>query len=345
MRTWKRTLLPSLALALLASCAGAPSVPAAAAAPATIVRPERWSVPPVQAWGRLQVCGTQICSQRGKPVQLRGMSLFWSNSGWGGERFYDAAVVDELADGWHATVVRAALGFNENGGYFSNPVANEARVRAVIDAAVARGMYVIVDWHSHSLFKDEAVAFFSAMAKEYAKVPNIIWEPFNEPVKQSWSRELKPYHQAVIAAIRAAGSKNLVVVGSPTWSQDVDVAADDPITGDANVAYALHFYAGSHHQALRDKADLARKRGAAVFVTEWGTCAASGDGGFDPVASKAWTDWLDEHGISSLNWALNDKRETASALHPGTRAVGPWGAGQLTDSGRWARAYVLGGYR
>ncbi len=352
MRTWKRALLQSscaLALGLtlaLAGCAGAPPAAPPQAAAAPPVKVERWSVPPVQAWGRLQVCGTRICSQAGKPVQLRGVSLFWSNSGWGGERYYDSRVVDAVADGWHATVIRAAMGYNEPGGYFSASAANKARVKAVVDAAIARGMYVIVDWHSHSLFKDEAVAFFSEMARQYASVPNVIWEPFNEPVKQSWSRELKPYHEAVIAAIRAAGSKNLVVVGNSTWSQDVDVAAADPITTDKNVAYTLHFYAGSHHQELRDKADTALKRGVALFVTEWGTCGSSGNGNFDPVASKAWTDWMDEHGISSANWAINDKPEEASALIPGARIAGPTiPDAQLSRSGKWARAYILGGYR
>jgi endoglucanase len=336
-------------LALLAACACAGGRPAAsgAAAPAVEAAAPKlgpWSVPPVQAWGRLQVCGVRICSQAGTPVQLRGMSLFWSNSGWGAERFYDRAVVDALADGWHATVVRAALGYNEPGGYFSSS-ANKARVEAVVDAAIARGMYVIVDWHSHSLFRDEAVAFFSELAKKYAGVPNVIWEPFNEPVKQSWSRELKPYHEAVIAAIRAAGSTNLVVVGSPTWSQDVDVAAEDPITTDRNVAYTLHFYAGTHHQELRDKAEKAMKRGLALFVTEWGTCGASGNGSFDPAATRAWTEWMDARGISSANWSLHDKVETASALQPGTSVVGPWSDARLTPSGKLARAYIQAGYR
>jgi endoglucanase len=344
MRSWKLALLPSIcALALLAGCAAAPSQ-AATPEPAAPARVERWSVPPVQAWGRLQICGTRLCSQAGKPVQLRGVSLFWSNSGWGGDRYYDGRVVDALADGWHATVIRAAMGYNEPGGAFSAGAANKARIKAIVDAAIARGVYVIVDWHSHSLFQDEAVAFFSEMARTYAGVPNVIWEPFNEPVKQSWSRQLKPYHQAVIAAIRAAGSRNLVVVGSPTWSQDVDVAAGDPLD-DANVAYTLHFYAGSHHQELRDKAEAAMKRGLAIFVTEWGTCGSSGNGGFDPVATRAWLEWMDEHGISSANWALNDKAEEASALIPGTPASSLFPDARLSRSGRLARQYVLAGYR
>lgn len=59
-----------------------------------------------------------------------------------------------------------------------------------------------------------------------------------------WSGTIKPYAQAVISAIRAIDPDNLIVVGTPTWSQDVDVAAADPIAG-TNIAYTLHFYAGT----------------------------------------------------------------------------------------------------
>ncbi len=339
------TLRPlSLTIALLlASCAGQrPQVDSTPAAPAA--RPARWTVSPVEAHGRLRVCGAKICSRTGQPVQLRGMSLFWSNTGWGGERFYDASVLDTLANGWNATVVRAAVGVQNDGGYLVDPAANEARARAVIDAAIARGMYVIVDWHSHALLEKEAVAFFAKLAREYAASPNLVWEPFNEPMRHRWDEELKPYHEAVIKAIRKAGSPNLVVLGTPTWSQDVDTAALDPVKTDRNVAYTLHFYAATHRQSLRDKAVFAMKLGAAVFVTEWGTCDASGDRNFDPAESKRWTDFLDANSISSLNWSLNDKSETASALAPGAPTAG-WTDAHLTDSGRWVKAYVEAGYR
>jgi endoglucanase len=344
--TKNRSAVLALSLSLaawLAACAGGQKPAATASVPT--VQLQRWSVSPVKAYGRLHVCGTKICSQAGKPVQLRGMSLFWSNSGWGGEKYYDASVVDTLADTWHATVVRAAMGVQEAGGYLSAKSMNKARAKVVVDAAIARGMYVIVDWHSHALLKEDAVAFFQEMATAYAASPNVIWEPFNEPTKQSWSAELKPYHEAVIAAIRKAGSPNLVVLGSPTWSQDVDVASTDPVTTDKNVAYTLHFYAGTHRQWLRDKAERAMQRGLALFVTEWGTCDASGNGGIDPASSKLWTEWMDANLISSANWALNDKQETASALGRGARIAGPWTDAQLSESGRWVKAYVQAGYR
>lgn len=341
MKSWMPLRIVCLAASLL-GCAGAQK-PEPATAPT--VQLERWSVSPVEAYGRLQVCGARICGKGGKPVQLRGMSLFWSNSGWGGEKFYDASVVETLADTWHATLIRAAMGIQGPGGYLGASSTNKARVKIIVDAAIAKGMYVLVDWHSHHLLQDEAVAFFTEMATAYAAVPNVIWEPFNEPVKQSWSGELKPYHEAVIAAIRKAGSQNLVVVGSPTWSQDVDVASADPITSDGNVAYTLHFYAGSHRQELRDKADRALQRGVALFVTEWGTCDSSAGGGVDDESSRRWTDWMDANVISSANWSLNDKQETASALGRGARIAGPWKDAQLSASGRWVKAYIQAGYR
>ena len=329
MRSWTSPAPIALAV-LLAHCAEGRPRPSASGTPT-----------PVEVHGRLAVCGSRICDQRGRPVQLRGMSLFWSNTGWGGERFYDARVVDALADDWKATVVRAAMGIEGDGP--GQNAAGEARARAVVDAAVARGLYVIVDFHTHAPLLEQAVDFFGRMARAYRGVPNIIWEPFNEPLRLSWSDELKPYHEAVISAIRTAGSKNLVVVGTPTWSQDVDSAALDPITVDRNVAYALHFYAGTHKQSLRDKADFARQRGVALFVTEWGTCDASGDRNFDPAESRLWTEWMDANGISSANWSLNDKAETASALVPGARTVGPWPEEELTESGRFAKAYLGAG--
>ncbi|HYD51965.1 MAG TPA: cellulase family glycosylhydrolase, partial [Gemmatimonadaceae bacterium] len=294
--------------------------------------------------GRLRVCGNRICNAAGTPVQLKGMSWFWSNTGWGSERFYNRSAVASVK-GWGATVVRAAIGAHGGGGYASgdatnpaDPAGNMARARALIDAAIAEGVYVIVDWHSHELLQSQAQSFFQQLATAYASSPNLIWETYNEPTSQSWS-SLKAYHTAVINTIRAAGSQNLVIVGSPTWSQDVDVASNDPIA-DTNTAYTLHFYAGTHTQYLRDKANTAMSRGRAIFVTEWGTCDASGNSNFSPTESQNWANWMDQNMISSANWSLNDKAETASALVVGASATGPWPDSALTQSGAWVKAYI-----
>jgi endoglucanase len=337
MKTWSASLslLSCITLLVLGCASGQQGAPPRAVAPPGS---------PVALHGRLRACGNRICGQHGKPVQLRGMNFFWSNTGWGGERFFQAQAVDTLVDQWHATLVRAALGIQNDGGWQVDREGNEARVRAVVDAAIARGIYVIVDWHSHALLEKEAVEFFSRWAAEYKDAPNLIWETFNEPKRHDWIEELVPYHEAVIRAIRKAGSRNLVVLGTPAWSQDVDSAALDPVTSDKNVAYALHFYAATHKQSLRDKGDFALKRGVPIVVTEWGSCNADADGTVDVAETKRWLEWMDQNQVSSANWSLNDKREAASALVPGAPAGG-WTDAHLTPSGVLAKEYISAGAR
>ena len=207
----------------------------------------------------------------GQPASVSGMSFYWSNTGWPGARFYNAGAVGYLKSDFKARIVRAAMGVEDAGGYLQYPADNKARLKAVVDAAIANDMYVIIDWHSHYAYQhqNEAIAFFQEMARTYGSKNNIIYEIWNEPKNDvSWAGNVKPYAQAVIAAIRAIDPKNLIVVGTTTWSQDVDVASQNPITGYPNIAYTLHFYAGTHKQFLRDKAVTAMNNGIALFVTE-----------------------------------------------------------------------------
>merc|ERR1719188_2551149 len=123
---------------------------------------------------------------------------------------------------------------------------------------------------------------------------------------QSWSGQIKPYHEQLVSVIRQH-SANLIILGTRTCSQDVDEAARDPVSGE-NLAYTLHFYASTHKGELRDKARAALGAGAALFVTEWGTCEASG-GSVDLGESETWLAFLAANHISSANWAIEDKAE------------------------------------
>jgi endoglucanase len=320
-----------VAAALLSSC----STPPPAQPPPTAAAPGI-----VSQHGGLQVAGNRIVGKDGQPVSLAGISFGWSQ--WEAARFYNAGTVNWLKQDWNAQVVRAALGLHaEPGSYLQKPAPNRARVMAVVDAALAADLYVIIDWHDHHAHEhtDLAVAFFTEMARRYGDRPNVIYEIFNEPEKVSWSKDIKPYAEKVIAAIRAVDPDNLIIVGTPVWSQDVDIAAADPIK-DPNVAYTLHFYAGTHKQQLRNKATQALAAGAALFVTEWGTCDASGDGPIDEASVRAWMDFIRANQLSHCNWAVYDKKETAALVLPRAKSKGGWTDADLSPSGRYVRELV-----
>ena len=231
----------------------------------------------VDVHGLLQVNGNSIVDKNGDPVSFAGNSFFWSNDNWGGERYYEPEVVSWLKKDWNTTIVRAVMGVEDPGGYLDNKTANKNRVKTIVDAAIDEGLYVIIDWHSHHAEDNtnEAVLFFQEMAELYGEHDNVIYELYNEPLDISWTNIIKPYAVSVIAAIRAIDPDNLIVVGTPEWSQRVDLAAADPITGFSNIAYTLHFYTIYHQQWLRDRANAALEDGIALFVTEWGSIGYS----------------------------------------------------------------------
>jgi len=126
---------------------------------------------------------------------------------------------------------------------------------------------------------------------------------------------------------------NIVIVGTRQWSQMVSEAAADPIK-DKQVVYTLHYYAGTHKQWLREEARKAMDKGVALFVSEFGTCDASGNGHLDPEESAIWFAFLNEHKISWCNWSIADKDETASALKPNANGEGHWPKNMITPSGK-----------
>jgi aryl-phospho-beta-D-glucosidase BglC (GH1 family) len=120
-----------------------------------------YSQTPVQKHGKLSTSGPYLLNQHGQIVQLRGMSFFWSRSDWGGTKFYTRDWVQFLKNDWKCTVLRAAYDRNEG----NNNGWNE--VKTVIDACIDEGIYVIIDWHSHTAHNQQsaAVDFFSKQAK------------------------------------------------------------------------------------------------------------------------------------------------------------------------------------
>ncbi|KAJ1462088.1 1, 4-beta cellobiohydrolase [Pelagophyceae sp. CCMP2097] len=290
------------------------------------------------------------CDDRGQEAPGNNLTIWlyilivvWDHRqhGLGRRWFYNAAVVDALVDDWGVTVLRCAMGVEDDGGYIDDNSGNRARVVAVVEAAIDRGIYVIIDWHSHHAedYLEEANAFFAEMAGRFGGHDNVIFEVYNEPMWTEWPT-IRAYSEAVTATIRAASS-NLVLVSTRVWSQEVDVAARDPVS-DGNSAYVLHFSAATHAAALRDSAEAALDLGAALFVSQWTTNLASGDGGVDAASTAEWMAFFDARGISSCNWAVDDKDEGASALCPGASTSGAWSTADYSASGLAVRAILLG---
>jgi endoglucanase len=347
-----------LGLVLLGSCGGSPAVTGgrpgldSGAGPGEGGAPDLGPVPalnPVATHGQLQVVGTVLQDQTGQPVQLKGVSSQWLN--------YESATFPEskpalqfARDYWKLSVIRAAMGINANGGYLgtgagtnANMAVMQAKVETIIQNAIDLGIYVIVDWHTSNAVTTtttqttQAVAFFTGIAQHFGSSPNVIYEPYNEPSGNgvTWAL-IKPYHEAVVAAIRAQDPDNLIVLGTPTFSQDVDLAALDPVAG-TNLLYTLHFYACTHKQALRDKATLALQRGIALFVTEFG--ATPSDGGVvsrgDPFVceneANNWFAWMAQNNISGASWKLDKGTDTSNILTADAPVDGPWTDNYLTN--------------
>jgi len=288
----------------------------------------------------LSISGKNMVDKNGERVQLRGMSMFWSQ--WSGN-YWNADLVNWLAEDFQVNFIRAAMGV-DSGGYMTDPAGEKAKLVTVVNACIDAGIYVMIDWHDHSATDhvDAAVAFFDEMASTYGQYDNVLFETFNEPLQDrgqdNWDNSLKPYHERLVSVIRQH-SQNIITLGTRAWSQRVDEACRNPVSG-TNLAYTLHFYAQIHKGELRSIGDQALNGGCAVFISEWGT-------GFlflDLGSSREWLNWADQHMLSNANWGVYDKEgELNAALAGSASDTGGWSASDLTESGRFIRDYIRGG--
>ena len=284
--------------------------------------------------GWLKVSGNHLVDQNNAPVQLRGMSSHGLQY-YG--HFVNEGAMRYTRDKWGASLFRVAMMTIEGG--FINNNSLKYKVIEAADAAIRLGIYVIIDWHilhdnDPLTYKYQAMNFFREMAARYRNNPHVLYEICNEPNQVSWKYNIKPYAEAVIPVIREQSPDSVIIVGTNSWSQDVDEIASAPLPF-SNVLYSLHFYANTHTQWLRDKAQRALDNGTPIFVTEWGTSDASGNGYVNISESDRWIDFMNRNGISWANWSLSDKSENSAALNPGSSPWGGWQDWNLSASGKY----------
>ncbi|AEV86064.1 endoglucanase [Actinoplanes sp. SE50] len=326
-----------------ATATGAPKPSATTASP---TRTATAGGTPLAANGQLKVCGAGLCNQNGKKIQLRGVSshgIHWFPG------CYTGAAMDALATDWNADLFRIAM-YVQEGGYESDPTGQTAKVNSLVDMAEAHGMYALIDFHvlnpgDPNLNLARAKEFFAKVAARNAAKKNVIYEIANEPNGVSWAG-IKSYAEQVIPVIRANDPDGIVIIGTRGWSSlgvsegsSSAEIIDNPVNA-TNIMYAFHFYAASHKDDYRAEVQKAAAS-IPLFVTEFGTVSASGDGAVDTAGTTAWLDLLDKLKISYANWNFGDKAEGSSILKPGSCNAGAFsGTGALTPSGQLIRSRI-----
>ena len=309
---------------------------------ATKTEPASVTGTPFANHGKLHVSGAYLYDEHDKKYQLYGMSTHGLNFGDDFSKYVNEDAFKTLVDDWNTNCIRIVLYPRDYNGYLTGGDQQKLKnlVKSGIEAATNLGMYVLVDWHVHNYnpqeTKDEAKSFLAEIASEYANYGNVLYEICNEPTGSPWESAIKPYAEDVIPVIRQYAEDAVIIVGTNTWSQDVEGPLASPLSF-KNVMYTFHFYANSHTDSFRNRVENAIKGGLPIFITEFGTCDASGNGGFNSGESQKWFDLCAKYSISHLNWSLCNKGETASAIQSGCSKTSGWNENDLTESGKLVR--------
>lgn len=289
--------------------------------------------------GALSVKGTQLVDEKGQAVQLRGISTH--GIAWFPD-FVNQDAVMQLSTDWGANLFRIAMYTDENGGYCTD--GDKEKLKALVtdgvEYAKQADMYVIVDWHilhdSNPLtHKAEALQFFKEMTEKLKDEKHVLYEICNEPNSGCSWEDIKAYANEVVPVIRENAPDAVILVGTPTWSQEIDKPQNDPIQGYDNIMYTLHFYAATHKEDLRNKMVSAVEAGTPVFVSEYGLCDASGNGGNNLGQAQSWIDTMDQEGISYAVWSFGNKEETSALIASSCQKTSGFTREDLSESGKW----------
>ncbi len=291
--------------------------------------------------GQLSVSGTDLVDESGNPVQLRGVSshgLPWYPD------FVNNNIFRQISEEWNCNLVRLPVYSEIYCDEGSEP--SLTLLKAGINYAIENDMYVIADWHilndsNPNMHISEATAFFDMISKEYANVPNIIYEICNEPNKETTWSDVYTYSTRIIPVIRANSPSAVILVGTTNYDRELVMASRNPLPYD-NLMYVLHFYATTHGIDLQGELEEALERGLPIFVSECGLSESSGDGAVDFNAAAKWFNLLNKHRISFSIWSLSNKDESSAMLRSYYDTNNPITDEDLTPVGAWTKALLQG---
>jgi aryl-phospho-beta-D-glucosidase BglC (GH1 family) len=302
---------------------------------------------PVAVNGQLKVVGTKLVNQNNYPIQLRGMSSHGIQ--WYNQCLTDASL-DAVANDWGADVFRISM-YIQEGGYETNPTYFTNLVKTLVNKVTARGMYALIDFHmltpgdpNHNTSR--AITFFTEMANTFKNNNNILYEICNEPNGNvSWAT-IKNYANQVIPVIRAIDNDAPIIVGTRAWSSlglseggSAQEIINSPLTF-PNILYTFHFYANDHRDSYLNHLDWASDR-LPIFVTEFGTQQASGDGANDLAMSQRYMTLMRTKKISWANWNFSDDFRSGAVWTTGTCSGNNWTTSRLKEAGLFIRNNML----
>ena len=294
---------------------------------------------PFEVNGRLAVVDGQLSNDSGNAIQLRGMSSH-------GLQWYRQCVTDKamdvLAYDWGADFLRTSVYVQEDG-YETDPEFFRGLIDTLVQGCADRGIYCLVDWHQlepgdPNFNLELAKEFFEHVSKSHGQRGNVIYEICNEPSGVEWST-IKRYAEQVIPIIRANDPESVIIVGTPRWASNPQDVIGNELEFD-NILYTLHFYAADHGQEYRQHLETTLDAGLGVFVTEFDTQEASGDGPNDFGSSQTWLDLLAERKVSWSNWNFSDDERSGAVWEQGSCRRAAYTDDQLKPAGAWIKQRI-----
>ncbi len=292
---------------------------------------------PIEKHGKLKVKGTSIVDKNDKEFIIQGVSthgIAWF------PQYINYETFKTLRDDFNVNTIRLALYSDKNAGYTTKLY---SKVEEGVDYARQLGMYVILDWHilndnNPNQNKENAIKFFTQMSNKYKEYENVLYEICNEPNGNvTWQNDIKPYAEELIKTIRSVDNDAIIIVGTPTWCQDVDVVSKNPIENYTNIVYSLHFYAATHKEDIRNKLKTALNNNLPILVSEFGICDASGNGEINVDEANKWIELLRNNKIGYVCWNLSNKNEASAILKSSTQSLEKWKEEELSQEGKWLK--------
>jgi endoglucanase len=249
------------------------------------------------------------------------------------------------------------------GGEMSAPDYIANILKPAVDYVTSKNLYAIVDFHqidnvTTGTSSADAVTFWTTVAPVFAGYPNVIYEAFNEPIDNkanagvttagAWTAAFTMAAQSWVTAIRTGAPNNVIIVGSPQWSQYPDGAMAANLTG-GNLVYTAHIYPGNW--PTTNNTFLTRVTNAAmnvpVAVTEWGYEIGTAST-FNNLATpddtwaQALQTLLNTGGESWTAWVADPYWGPAMFNRP-TGTGGVNGFSSLTDFGTFVQKWLAAG--